>query len=126
VLVHAHLRLVVREPRQVEPRRKGRLVDGRDDPIDLRLVELAELPGCRPRAPHDLVRVLQNRGIGTELVRDLVQIARKQGLIGLTAEVLKENEPMLRVFEKLGLPIEKTAVEESYDLRIDFTAEGRR
>jgi RimJ/RimL family protein N-acetyltransferase len=68
----------------------------------------------------------QNRGIGTELLRYLVQIARKQGLIGLTAEVLKENEPMLRVFEKLGLPIEKTAVEESYDLRIDFTAEGRR
>jgi RimJ/RimL family protein N-acetyltransferase len=63
----------------------------------------------------------QNRGIGTELLRYLIQIARKQGLIGLTAEVLKENEPMLRVFEKMGLPIERAAVGESYDLKIDFS-----
>jgi GNAT superfamily N-acetyltransferase len=62
----------------------------------------------------------QNRGIGTELLRYLVQIARKQGLIGLTAEVLKENEPMLRVFEKMKLPMQKTVVDESYDLTIDF------
>jgi hypothetical protein len=33
---------------------------------------------------------------------------------------------MVRVFEKMDLPMERTAVEESYDLRIDLTGEGRR
>jgi ribosomal protein S18 acetylase RimI-like enzyme len=60
----------------------------------------------------------QNRGVGTELLAELIHVARRQGLVGLTAEVLKENEPMMRVFEKMGLPIEKTSAEESWDLRI--------
>jgi acyl-CoA hydrolase/GNAT superfamily N-acetyltransferase len=84
-----------------------------------------EEDGLRANVAFAVRDQYQNRGIGTELLRYLVQIARKQGLIGLTAEVLKENEPMLRVFEKLGLPMEKTAVEESYDLRIDFTVGSR-
>ena len=60
----------------------------------------------------------QNRGIGTELLAFLVHIARRQGLLGLTAEVLKENEPMLRVFEKVGASVEKSSAEESWDLRL--------
>jgi RimJ/RimL family protein N-acetyltransferase len=60
----------------------------------------------------------QNRGVGTELLAFLVHIARRQGLMGLTAEVLKDNEPMLRVFEKMGAPIEKTSADESWDLRM--------
>jgi len=39
-------------------------------------------------------------------------------LLGLTAEVLKENEPMLRVFDKMGVALEKVSAEESWDLRI--------
>ena len=62
----------------------------------------------------------QNRGIGTELLGFLIQNARRQGLLGLTAEVLKENEPMLRVFEKMGLKMDKVSVEESWDLRLRF------
>jgi acyl-CoA hydrolase/GNAT superfamily N-acetyltransferase len=79
-----------------------------------------EVDGLRANVAFAVRDEYQNRGIGTQLLRHLVQIARKQGLVGLTAEVLRENEPMLRVFEKMGLPIEKTAVEESYDLKIDF------
>ena len=48
----------------------------------------------------------QNKGVGTELLAHLTQIARKQGLHGFTAEVLRENEAMLRVFEKMQFPIE--------------------
>lgn len=62
----------------------------------------------------------QNRGVGTELLAFLIHVARRQGLLGLTAEVLKENEPMLRVFEKMGLAFDKTSAEESWDLRIRF------
>lgn len=60
----------------------------------------------------------QNRGVGTELLAFLIHVAKRQGLVGLTAEVLKENEPMLRVFEKMGVPLERTSVEESWDFRL--------
>jgi RimJ/RimL family protein N-acetyltransferase len=60
----------------------------------------------------------QNRGVGTELLAFLVHIARRQGLFGLTAEVLKENEPMLRVFDKVVGTAERTSADESWDLRI--------
>jgi len=60
----------------------------------------------------------QNRGVGTELLAFLIHVARRQGLLGLTAEVLKENEPMLRVFEKAGTSVEKSSAEESWDVRI--------
>ncbi len=62
----------------------------------------------------------QNRGVGTELLAFLIHIARRQGLLGLTAEVLKENEPMLRVFDKMGVAIEKVSAEEGWDVRARF------
>jgi acyl-CoA hydrolase/RimJ/RimL family protein N-acetyltransferase len=43
----------------------------------------------------------QNQGIGTELLSYLTQLAKRQGLLGFTAEVLVENQPMLHLFEKL-------------------------
>jgi RimJ/RimL family protein N-acetyltransferase len=45
----------------------------------------------------------QGQGIGAALLRHLVAIARGAGLTELIAEVLPENEPMLKVFEKSGL-----------------------
>jgi len=60
----------------------------------------------------------QNRGVGTELLAFLIHTARRQGLTGLTAEVLKENEPMLRVFDKMGVALEKHSADESWDLRM--------
>jgi hypothetical protein len=32
--------------------------------------------------------------------------------------VLKENEPMLRVFEKMGTSVETSSAEESWDVRL--------
>jgi len=62
----------------------------------------------------------QNQGIGTELLSHLTLIARKQGLHGFTAEVLKENEPMLRVFEKMKSPTETTTAGDAYKLKISL------
>ena len=47
----------------------------------------------------------QGQGIGTELMRHLVAIARDAGLEELVAEVLPDNVPMLKVLEKSGLPL---------------------
>jgi len=45
----------------------------------------------------------QGQGIGAALMRHLAAIAREAGLEELVAEVLPDNTPMLKVFEKSGL-----------------------
>ena len=45
----------------------------------------------------------QGQGIGAALLRHLAMIGRDAGLKEFTAEVLPENAPMLKVFEKSGL-----------------------
>ena len=47
----------------------------------------------------------QRRGIGPALLRHLAKIARGAGIEELAAEVLPENAPMLKVFERSGLPL---------------------
>jgi RimJ/RimL family protein N-acetyltransferase len=47
----------------------------------------------------------QGQGIGSALLRHLATIARAAGLGTLVAEVLPENAPMLKVFERSGLPL---------------------
>jgi len=81
-----------------------------------------EEDGLRANAAFAVPDDHQNRGIGTELLLYIIQIARNQGLIGLTAEVLRENEPIMRVFEKMGLAMRRSVVDGSYDLRIDCRA----
>lgn len=50
----------------------------------------------------------QGQGIGSILMRHLAAIARAAGLQELIAEVLPENMPMLKVFERSGLPMTTT------------------
>jgi len=47
----------------------------------------------------------QGQGIGTLLMRHLAGIACRSGLKELTAEVLSENRPMLKLFERCGYPL---------------------
>lgn len=44
----------------------------------------------------------QGRGIGSALLNHLITIARATGLRELSADVLSENRPMLKVFERGG------------------------
>lgn len=62
----------------------------------------------------------QNKGIGTELLIHLTYIAGKQGLLGFSAEVLKENRTMMHLFEKMGFAMEKEALPDAYTLRLNF------
>ena len=50
-----------------------------------------------------IVDEFQGQGLGTLLMRHLLTLARAGGLNTLVAEVLAENSPMLKVFEKSGL-----------------------
>ncbi len=62
----------------------------------------------------------QNQGIGTELLEHLTYIAKKQGLLGFSAEVLKNNRMMLHLFEKIGFNIQKESLSEMYTLKLMF------
>jgi RimJ/RimL family protein N-acetyltransferase len=64
----------------------------------------------------------QGQGIGTLLMRHLVGIASRSGLRELTAEVLSENRPMLKVFEKCGYPlhVERYGDVVQAELRLDL------
>jgi acyl-CoA hydrolase/RimJ/RimL family protein N-acetyltransferase len=62
-----------------------------------------------------------NQGVGTELLSYLTYLARRQGLLGFTAEVLVENKQMLSLLEKMGFDIEKRGEEGVYEMRIRFT-----
>jgi RimJ/RimL family protein N-acetyltransferase len=61
-----------------------------------------------------------NKGIATEILAYLTYLAKRQGLLGFTAEVLVENKPMLRVFEKMGFDIQKRIRDGVYELKMAF------
>ena len=64
---------------------------------------------------------MQNRGIGSELLAYLILLAKREGLLGFTAEVLVENRPMLHVFEKMFPNIEKKIEDGVYELVLRFS-----
>ncbi|HOL18151.1 MAG TPA: GNAT family N-acetyltransferase, partial [Bacillota bacterium] len=49
----------------------------------------------------------QCKGIGLELLSYLTSVAKKQGLQTFTADVMPENQAVLRLIEKLGLEWER-------------------
>ena len=61
-------------------------------------------PGCAEVA-FTVEDAHQGRGIASLLLRHLVKIARAAGLKELFAEVLPDNAPMLKVFERSGIPM---------------------
>ncbi|RJP78919.1 MAG: GNAT family N-acetyltransferase [Candidatus Zixiibacteriota bacterium] len=61
----------------------------------------------------------QNRGVGGELVAYLIWLARKQGLLGLSAETLKDNTPMVHLFQKHGFTVDYSD-QEVYVMSVGF------
>jgi len=62
----------------------------------------------------------QNRGIGTFLLRYLINIAIEHNIKGFTADVLAENERMMRVFHKAGYPLRSRLEYGVYELELHF------
>jgi acetyltransferase len=63
----------------------------------------------------------QGRGIGTRLLRKLIDVARRRGLKRLYGDVLGMNRPMLDFVRKLGFTLERhddpTLTRASHNLR---------
>ena len=62
----------------------------------------------------------QNSGIGFALLQYLTYLAKRQGLLGFTADVLTENTPMLHVFEKGGFDMHRKSDSGVYELTLKF------
>ena len=62
----------------------------------------------------------QNRGIGTFLLKYLVTIARGQGIVGFSAEVLAENRAMLAVLQNAGFPVRTRLDGRVRSIELDF------
>jgi len=62
----------------------------------------------------------QNKGIGTFLLKHLTTIARRNGISGFTAEVLRENKAMQEVLHKSDGKITSTLKQDTHSFRIDF------
>ena len=62
----------------------------------------------------------QGKGIGTYLLKQLVRIARANGIDGFVAEVLSENVAAQRLMYKMGYKVESELVDGDYRLTIRF------
>jgi acetyltransferase len=62
----------------------------------------------------------QGRGVGAELLRHLLRIARDQGVKKVWGTVLAENVQMLRLAKEQGFTVKRNPGEGTYDLRLDF------
>jgi acetyltransferase len=78
-----------------------RPVDGEDQIIGVG--RLTQQPG-RNEAEFAMLVIdeYQGEGIGTELLRRLVEVGKNEGLDRITADILPQNRAMQRVCEKLG------------------------
>ncbi len=62
----------------------------------------------------------QNMGMGTFLFRHLITIAKRNGIAGFTAEVLRDNRRMQRIFNRSGYKVKSSIEEGVYSFVIDF------
>ena len=62
----------------------------------------------------------QNKGIGSFLLKHLTTIARRNGISGFTAEVLRANRAMQRVFQKSEFKVTSTPAEDVFSFVIEF------
>lgn len=68
----------------------------------------------------------QGKGIGTILLRTLADTAIARGVTGFTAEVMLDNQGMLRIFHKCGYPVQSELSEGLYSLKIPFSRRRKK
>jgi RimJ/RimL family protein N-acetyltransferase len=86
------------------------------------VARLAREP-AHPDSPEAEVAVVvrddfQGRGVGRELLRGLVRLAKQMGVRTLIAQIEADNEPALRLFRSLGLPSETTVSQAEVEMRL--------
>jgi len=62
----------------------------------------------------------QNQGLGGFMFRHLISIAKRNGIAGFTAEVLRDNRRMQAIFNHSGYKVKSSLEEGVYSFVIDF------
>jgi len=62
----------------------------------------------------------QNMGIGKFMFKHLIAIARRNGIAGFTAEVMRDNRRMQNIFNRSGYKVTSSIEEGVYSFVIDF------
>jgi len=62
----------------------------------------------------------QKKGVAGEMLAYLTFLAKRQGILGFTAEVLVGNEPVFRLFRKMGFDVSKRNEEGVYEMKAMF------
>ncbi|MFA7349048.1 MAG: GNAT family N-acetyltransferase [Desulfurivibrionaceae bacterium] len=62
----------------------------------------------------------QNKRIGSFLFKHLVTIAKRNGIAGFSAEVLRDNKRMQAIFLHCGFTVKSNLEEDVYSFQIDF------
>jgi acyl-CoA hydrolase/GNAT superfamily N-acetyltransferase len=62
----------------------------------------------------------QLRGIGSFLLNHLIKVARRNGISGFTAEVLRANRPMQSVFNHANCSVQSQLMGDSYHYELTF------
>jgi len=106
--------------------RQMAFVAERSDPVtgERQIVAVGRLVKSHPADEAELAIIVSDkfhrRGIGTEIVRQLVDFARAEKLLRITATVLFENRAMQKVFEKLGFRLEQSDDREALEAVLDL------
>ena len=100
---------------ELDYHRRAALVAVLADEPKQRIVAVARY-ACAPEGPDDEAELAitveddeQGRGIGTQLLRHLIRIARHEGILALVANLLSDNERTIRLLEKTGRVTHRTA-----------------
>ena len=62
----------------------------------------------------------QNRGIGTFMLKFMTDLARRNGISGFTAEVLRDNTPMQTVFHNSDCRVTSHLTDDIYSFDLTF------
>jgi acetyltransferase len=65
----------------------------------------------------------QGHGLGTELLRQLVAIGRAEGLDRILADMLPENDHMIRIARQLGFEVRHSVAERIVKARLELVAD---
>ncbi|UCC70984.1 MAG: GNAT family N-acetyltransferase [Gemmatimonadota bacterium] len=85
-------------------------IDGEDQIVGVgRYASAPNAPQHRAEVALTVEDAHQGRGIGSLLLKHLMQVARAEGITELDAFVLAENRHMLRLFERTGLVLQRSA-----------------
>jgi acetyl coenzyme A synthetase (ADP forming)-like protein len=107
--VDAHLVAPDLEPDWAE---RGALIGAVATDDGERIVALASYARLRDREAAEVAFAVadghRGRGVGTRLLEQLAARAAEQGIKRFVAEVMAENEPMLRVFSEAGFIVSRT------------------